>query len=404
MLHNEANAENGAASPDAEPPSSALSLAEEDHSPHPPDDDVPQTGSIADRPAEEEEEEEEEREKFAAAHLIHEPPSTLTGCLFPRPRFTYDQSLRTGRFPRVVPQTLSNLCDLTVTLRPLSDLAKDEFDSVRDRLVDNRRGAAGAHEFAAGTHLNAALSHLDRCEIEQKKRSVQRKASADYASQVCQLDATEECYDLDARRQEANLLAHLLDGKQRLLARHRAELDAHAAKWAGPRIQRIYNRGSVRLRNLRADFRRCMLTCNFADAAAFDGMIAQTEAADATEASTRWGFDYDGSRAKLLSRHAAELRFFDQQTEVHLANLRNRRNVGTLLFANKRRDAEHRRSQVEDLEKCWTMYQREKMLNKQKTFAAHTPQRLSPDDLPDREEPVAIRPPMRFTRSIRTAR
>jgi chromosome segregation and condensation protein ScpB len=87
---------------------------------------------------------------------------------------------------------------------------------------------------------------------------------------------------------------------------------------------------------------------------------------------------------------------------IHLTNLRNRRNLGTLLFVNKRRDAEHRRSLMENVEEYWTMYQREKMPSRQKKFIAHTPERLSQQDIPDSEEPIPIRPPMRFTRSIRT--
>jgi hypothetical protein len=95
----------------------------------------------------------------AENHPITAPPTAMSES----PRFhVYPDHFDPARFPRVAPPRLSALWQRAVTLRPLGNLVVDEFTSVRDQLVFDRRQCARGHRFPEGTQLNAALDHVDR--------------------------------------------------------------------------------------------------------------------------------------------------------------------------------------------------------------------------------------------------
>ena len=140
---------------------------------------------------------------------------------------------------------------------------------------------------------------------------------------------------------------------KRMKERHQKELEAHEKKWNDPAMQRLYNRRSKELQELRTLENRLLQVGRSADAAVAKKRADQMEMNEYNESRWRFENDYKASRDLLLQKQANEIDTFEKSVDVKKLAFKNKVSTKKRAFTNRNRILKHQEDIANDPDKVW---------------------------------------------------
>lgn len=289
------------------------------------------------------------------------------------------------------------LKDKALRGEPIYDLKDSEYESLLADLVEERRQLAASYKFKESTQVTNAIRHVEACQIQQQKYELQVEAVKEYDEQVADFQRRLAEFDSQTEKLEVELRGKLAEQRKRILILHQKELDKHVQKWSSDAMRRQYNHASFKLRALQKQFRLLMLECRFTEAEPIKATIDRMQKREQQDAMKQMQLDFEESTNKLKAKLDLEMTSYEQRGEVQIRQLQQKREWLRLSFLNKERKFEQKAAQVSDQEKLWNTHQlqRKEELAKGKNLSApNTSNRLSDEDVKDREVPTLQLPPL----------
>ena len=140
---------------------------------------------------------------------------------------------------------------------------------------------------------------------------------------------------------------------QRIKERHQKELEAHEKKWNDPAMQRLYNRRSKELQELRTLENRLLQVGRSADAQIAKKRADQMEMHEYNESRWRFENDYKASRDLLLQKQADEIDTFEKSVDVKKLAFKNKVSTRKRAFTNRNRILKQQEDIASDPDKVW---------------------------------------------------
>lgn len=257
-------------------------------------------------------------------------------------------------------EQIENYRQMALQQQPIRNLTDDQYDELLAALVVERNEAVSEQKFAISDRINSAYDFVQKCKLDKQKHEAQSEALTQYKQQLKEVNAELAEYDKETEKQLSELLSNEEKARERLQKTHEAQLDAHVQDWTSEKKQRQYNRASHGLINLRKQFKRLVQQCRFKEAGDVQKIITRAESKEQYEAHLCMQRDYDNSLRMLQHRQRGELQFFEQQSLIRVAQLKQRRERRRVALVNKQKKVEQIGEFVSDSDRVWGKVQTQK--------------------------------------------
>ncbi|EAX87200.1 hypothetical protein TVAG_215510 [Trichomonas vaginalis G3] len=244
--------------------------------------------------------------------------------------------------------------------QPIRNLTDEQYNYIINSLIQERNEAAAEHKFTVSDRINSAQDFVQKCLLDKQKAEAQNEAINQYKQQLKEVNDEISQYDQETDRLIKELLESQQKARERLENTHNDQLDKHAEEWTSEKKQRQYNRASHGLINLRKQFKRLMQQNRFKEAGDVQSIITKAEEKEKYEAHLSMQRDYDNSLRMLQTRQKGEKQFFEQQSLIHLAQLKQKRERRRVALVNKQKKVEQIGLFANDAEKVWGKVQNQR--------------------------------------------
>lgn len=312
-----------------------------------------------------------------------------------------------GRSSSRVPRTAQSSQNLTpkeraLRLLPIVGLTDQEYDDLTADLAEDRRQQIAAHHFEEGNKLNKALNHVAACKEKQKKNELQQKELKKYHEMKEEFE--QELKDFD---QETEDLVNDMKAKQErqlemMIKQQEKEDEDHYVKWMSEAKQRQYNHASYQLVINRRQLQHLLDQCRFTEAQQVQKIVDRLEAQEEEVAHKTMQHDYNESTKKLHEKHNLEIEFFQQNAQVKLTQLKQRREIARVVLNNKEKKIEAIGEQASDAEKVWNSAQTQRIMEiSKKTDRAPPSVSTTAPSRKERTSTVIKLPPLVMQKPVR---
>jgi hypothetical protein len=243
----------------------------------------------------------------------------------------------------------------------LKGISSAVLESALVELMEQRRELAHNHRLRESARYQRAINRVLECHSTQMKLDVQEMALARHRIDARIVDEEAREYDLETRDLIREFKAVRDEGRNQLLERHNGELSRHTRQWGSRRMARMYNLPSHRVAMLRRQQTLLTVQCRFEEADAVARLLAERTLQNNIEQAKARQRDYEESFTKLKTKQTGEVEFFDHETEIQLAQLKQARRVARAPIDNKKKKMEAREAFLMDAERVWNARRHERM-------------------------------------------
>ena len=235
------------------------------------------------------------------------------------------------------------------------DALVNEFQNERRRQIENR-------QFGLGDRINAAIEHVKKAKEDQEKTNLQKEAIAKYQERKDAFDKELAEFDRETSRQIQELKDRQLESQQRLIDQQDKEAEDNYIKWKMDAKMRQYNHASYHLVFQRKLLENLMQQGRFGEAEVVQKNIQRLEMQERESAYKVMQHDYNLSLKKLDEKHGNEMVFFQQNADVQMVKLKQKRAMERQRYINQKRKIDKRGEDAHDKERVWAAAQTQRVI------------------------------------------
>jgi hypothetical protein len=295
------------------------------------------------------------------------PPSVSRGASVRSRRFaglesSYSPRAFTARArdppPRLPPPaSLKKWIEAALAERSLKGATPEILEQVLVELQERRKELAIGRRFGEAARYHAAAEFVLAFHISQSKSELQQEGLARHAVQAKAVQEELRAYDSETSRLFSELKAVQAKKRQDLIEAQSTERREHSAQWESVRKERYYNRPSNRVMILRHQQTLLAAQCRFLEADSVTRIISDATQSEVFVRAKSRERDYEESLSQLKAKHAAEVEFFEEHSEVELAQLQQQRVALRRSLENKGKKIEAKGALIKDIERYWNSEQ-----------------------------------------------
>jgi len=201
-----------------------------------------------------------------------------------------------------------------------------------------------------------AVDHVKELQIDSVKRAAQQEQLEEIRLRRGHMKTDLKIFNHIKKAHAQNMRSKCKERVKNTEIRHQKELEEHEKKWNEPSMQRLYNRRSSNLVNLRNQYKRLLLAKKFAEAEQTKKFADELEAKEYDEAQRRFEQEFLVSKQQLIQRHNQEIETLKENNSLKLEVLKKKSQIEKLSLINRKKAIQHQEENVKDLEKNWRLY------------------------------------------------
>ena len=303
-------------------------------------------------------------QKFAIVPQRNQSPSKTTQPA--EPKVTEPRGPPPQRRPRKVkPEeeiTGNSMRAKALRLERLEGYPIEDYDALVNEFQNERRRQIENRQFGLGDRINAAIEHVKKAKENQEKTNLQKEAIAKYQERKDAFDKELAEFDRETTRQIQELKDRQLESQQRLIDQQDREAEDNYIKWKMDAKMRQYNHASYHLVFQRKLLENLMQQGRFAEAEVVQKNIQRLEMQERESAYKVMQHDYNLSLKKLDEKHGNEMVFFQQNADVQMVKLKQKRAMERQRYINQKRKIDKRGEDAHDKERVWAAAQTQRVI------------------------------------------
>lgn len=257
--------------------------------------------------------------------------------------------------------TGNTMRDKALRLEKLEGYPIDDYDTLLNEFIDERKRQIENRQFGRGDRLNAAIVHVKQEKERQEKTNLQKEAIAKYEEQKEAFDKELAEFDRETERQVQELRQRQLEAQERLIEQQNKEAEDNYVKWKMESKVRQYNHASYHLVIQRKQLANLLQQCRFSEAEVVQKNIERLEMQERESAYKVMQHDYNESLKKLEMKHDNEMIFFQQNADVQMVKLKQKRAMERQRYVNQKRKIDKRGEDAHDKERVWAAAQTQRI-------------------------------------------
>lgn len=232
-----------------------------------------------------------------------------------------------------------------------------------------------------------------------KKKENQDAAMEVFTETNKQFEESFKDFDNETKKLEKELLEDQKKRRTVLTEELEKELNEFDERWNSDVKQRLYNRSTNNLNNLKRQLNFLLVDSNFKDAEAVQKQVNQRTQLEQVDHFELMQSDHDTALKFLQNKQSLELQYFEDDCAVELEKLRQDRTKLRQAYLNRQLKLKTKEEIIADPEKLWMHGQTERMGNTLKTSINKGPNinpssKMKRSDIKDTDTTVLVLPPL----------
>ncbi|OHS94694.1 hypothetical protein TRFO_39138 [Tritrichomonas foetus] len=236
---------------------------------------------------------------------------------------------------------------------PLNGVSIEQFQELLYVLNAERKNFAREKRFKEGLRYNKIINHVNDYYLRAQKLENQSREKEILAEKkaIFENDFTE--FEKQSKELEKELIQKQKQQRETLLKNHQIELDELDGRWASDKKQRIYNRSTNHLIQLRRQMHFMLVQSRFAEAEEVQKLINLRTKEEMQNHHELMQKDFDEALIYLKNKQKNEVETFDEFARVALEKLRQDREKLKRGYLNKQLKLRMKEDIANDPDRLW---------------------------------------------------
>lgn len=247
---------------------------------------------------------------------------------------------------------MQKFIDAAYQKKPLRKLEIHQYEKVLAVLQDQKQEAISKKHFKDSMDTQEAIEYIEIYYKQALKEQSFQEVDSKFQIKMDDYYDSLRKFDEETKELEEEFIEKKKKAKKLILDSQKGDLLDLQEYWSSPAKQRLYNRASTHLVNLRKRQIDEVNLNHLSEAGRLQKYISRLEKEESAANSEALQNDYNAALDKLLQKHKHEMDTFEFQMNVQLTSLRQKRENLRQRFIFRKQNLERKR----ELDKSTSMY------------------------------------------------
>ncbi|OHT14619.1 hypothetical protein TRFO_14903 [Tritrichomonas foetus] len=291
---------------------------------------------------------------------------------------------------------------------PLTGASIELLQELLYILNQERKNLAREHRYKEGLKYNTVIAHVNKYILQAQKLENQVKQQELFSPIKKDFEEQLARFDNETKALERGLIEKQKQQRETLVRNHQIERDEFDARWASSKKQRIYNKSTTTLIQLRRQLNFLLVQSRFDEAEEVQKIIKERMKSEAQDHHEIMQRDFDESLALLKNKQKEEIITFEENCEVQSQKLRQDREKLRRGYLNRQLKLRVKEEMLNDPDKLWAHAQKdmldEAVKNSAKNSTNLPPTRIKSEEIEEKDVTVLELPPLDNRRKQRSGK
>ena len=252
---------------------------------------------------------------------------------------------RVRRHNQFTQQDIQKFLNCAYEKKPLWNLEPEQYEQVLSILKQQKKDAVAKKRFVDSMESQEAIEYVNNHYKNAIKEEGEQEIDSEFQGKMDTYYESLKKFDDETKDLEEKFLIKKRKAKDLIVESQKDDLLDLQEYWSSPAKQRLYNRASNQLVNLRKRQIDEVNLNNLAEAARLQKHISRLEKEESRTNSEAWQLDYNQALDKLQQKHKRELETFEFQSNIQFTSLKQKRETLRQRFLYRKANLEHKKEQ-----------------------------------------------------------